>query len=53
MSKDIADIADKADSAEAAPRVPALKLSRKRTAFLSKGTVVPPDVTHTTGRTLP
>jgi hypothetical protein len=32
-----------------APRVPALKLSIKRTQRRSKGTVVPPDVTTTTG----
>ncbi len=33
-----------------APRVPAEKLSRKRTTFFSSGTVVPPDVTRTTLR---
>ncbi len=37
-------------SADKAPRVPPEKLSIKRTQWRSKGTVVPPDVTHTTGR---
>lgn len=32
-----------------APLVPALKLSMKRTQFLSSGTVVPPEVTHAIG----
>jgi hypothetical protein len=33
-----------------APRVPALKLSMYRTQLRSMGTVVPPEVTQTTGR---
>jgi hypothetical protein len=37
-------------SVDHAPRVPALKLSMKRTHRRSSGTVVPPDVTTTTGR---
>ncbi|KAH9437019.1 hypothetical protein MCOR02_000680 [Pyricularia oryzae] len=37
-------------SAEVAPRVPALKLSMKRTVWRSRGTVVPPEVTSTTRR---
>ena len=37
-------------SADSAPRVPPEKLSMNRTQWRSKGTVVPPDVTHTTGR---
>lgn len=32
---------------DAAPLEPELKLSMKRTHRCSKGTVVPPDVTHT------
>lgn len=35
-------------SADVAPRVPALKLSMKRTVCFSSGTVVPPEVTRTT-----
>jgi hypothetical protein len=34
-------------SADADPLVPAEKLSKKRTVFASKGTVVPPDVINT------
>lgn len=34
-------------SADSAPRVPLLKLSMNRTQLRSRGTVVPPDVTHT------
>ena len=37
-------------SVESAPRVPPEKLSMKRTQRRSKGTHVPPDVTHTIGR---
>lgn len=42
--------ASRNSSAESAPRVPPLKLSMKRTQCLSSGTVVPPEVTQTTGR---
>lgn len=35
-------------SVDAAPRWPELKLSMYRTQRCSRGTVVPPDVTHTT-----
>ena len=37
-------------SHDAAPRVPVLKLSMNRTVFCSKGTVVPPEVINTNGR---
>ena len=37
-------------SAESAPLVPPEKLSMKRTQWRSRGTVVPPEVTHTIGR---
>jgi hypothetical protein len=40
-------------SVEAAPRWPELKLSMYRTHRCSRGTVVPPDVTHTIGRPPP
>lgn len=36
---------------DSAPRVPAEKLSINRTQLRSNGTVVPPEVTQTTGRT--
>ena len=40
-------------SVEAAPLFPELKLSMYRTQRCSRGTVVPPDVTHTTLLTFP
>eukprot|EP00982_Pelagococcus_subviridis_P004790 29345-Pelagococcus_subviridis.AAC.4 len=40
-------------SADAAPRVPLLKLSINRTADLSSGAVVPPEVTSAIGRGVP
>ena len=39
-------------STDSAPRVPPLKLSMNLMHRLSKGTVVPPEVTHTIGRPL-
>jgi hypothetical protein len=36
-------------SVDIAPLVPALKLSMNRTQLRSRGTVVPPDVTHAMG----
>jgi len=41
---------DRKYSADVAPRVPAEKLSTKRTIWFSRGTVVPPEVTRTTRR---
>ena len=46
---DYQELTSKNSSADRAPRVPPLKLSMKRTQFLSNGTVVPPEVTQAMG----